>query len=155
MEMLGLTIDAPMKDGDEGERIKVSIDRLALEVDGRKLDGTLNGLSMGEGADYIKVSEASISGFSWNSTLEGLQRMVALDERQRENFPFTTLLPEFGTVRLAGLDADLPDTETEGAESDAQDSVPRRVRFSLKDYELASRSPATAFRPTSASDIRI
>lgn len=151
MEMLGLTIDAPMKDGDEGERIKVSIDRLALEVDGRKLDGTLNGLSMGEGADYVKVSEASISGFSWNSTLEGLQRMVALDEQQRERFAFTTLLPEFGTVRLAGLDADLPDTETEGAESDAQDSVPRRVRFSLKDYELALTKPRNGI-PT---DIRI
>jgi hypothetical protein len=147
MEMLGLTIDAPTKDGDE-ERIKVSVDRLALEIDGRKLDGTLNGLSMGEGADYIKVSEASISGFSWNSTLEGLQRMVALDEQQRESFPFTTLLPEFGTVRLAGLDVDLPDTE---AESDAQDSVPRRVRFSLKDYELALTKPRNGI-PT---DIRI
>ncbi|WP_027998324.1 hypothetical protein [Sinorhizobium arboris] len=151
MEMLGLTIDAPMRGGDQGERIKLAIDRLALEVDGRKLDATLNGLSMGEGADYVKVSEASISGFSWNSTLDGLQRMVALDEKQRESFPFTTLLPEFGTVRLAGLDVDLPDTGAEDAGSEAQDSAPGRVRFSLKDYELALTKPRNGI-PT---DIRI
>jgi hypothetical protein len=178
-EVLGMKVDAPAKSGDGGERIQFGIDRLALQVDGRKLDGALHGLSMGEGANYLKLSDASISGFSWDSTLEGLRKFAALNEQQQEVFPFTTLLPEFGTVRLAGLEADLPNsnrgdaTRTEDSdgeqsaagEADAGDapsnlvpgdgsadaanesaaepapSAPERIRFALKDYEVALTKP--------------
>ncbi|MET4690819.1 hypothetical protein [Sinorhizobium fredii] len=182
MEMLGLKIDAPAKDGEaEGEKVKLAVDRMALQLDGRKLDAALNGLSMGEGGDYVKFSEASMTGFSWNPTLEALKTMAGLDEQQLETFPFTTLLPEFGTFRVAGIDVDLPNPETgadsadaegyadetdetdaaaaEGlmpdaeqtdetdqqtvtsAEKPAATAVPERIRFTLKNYELALTKP--------------
>ncbi|APG95567.1 hypothetical protein [Sinorhizobium americanum] len=176
MEMLGLKIDVPDKNAEtEGERIKLAIDRMAVRLDGRTFDAALNGLSMGEGGDYVKFSEASITGFSWDSTLKALQEMAALDEQQLETFPFTTLLPEFGTFRVAGIDVDLPNPETgtdnagaEGyAETDDPDAlaeeglvpdteqadgadqqtnepaaaVLERIRFTLKNYELALTKP--------------
>ncbi|AWM28010.1 hypothetical protein ABIA14_005336 [Sinorhizobium fredii] len=182
MEMLGLEIDAPAKNGEaEGDKIKLAVDRMALQLDGRTLDAALNGLSMGEGGDYVKFSEASMTGFSWNPTLEALKTMAGLDEQQLETFPFTTLLPEFGTFRVAGIDVDLPNPETgadsadaegyadetdetdalaaEGlmpdaeqtdetdqqtvtsAEKPAATAVPERIRFTLKNYELALTKP--------------
>ncbi|ASY71910.1 hypothetical protein [Sinorhizobium fredii] len=182
MEMLGLKIDAPAKNGEaEGDKIKLAVDRMAFQLDGRTLDAALNGLSMGEGGDYVKFSEASITGFSWNSTLEAMKTMAGLDEQQLETFPFTTLLPEFGTFRVAGIDVDLPNPETgadsadaggyadetdetdalaaEGlmpdaeqtdetdqqavtsAEKSAATAVPERIRFTLKNYELALTKP--------------
>ncbi|MEY9102096.1 hypothetical protein ABIA24_005069 [Sinorhizobium fredii] len=182
MEMLGLKIDAPAKSGEaEGDKIKLAVDRMAFQLDGRTLDAALNGLSMGEGGDYVKFSEASITGFSWNSTLEAMKTMAGLDEQQLETFPFTTLLPEFGTFRVAGIDVDLPNPETgadsadaggyadetdetdalaaEGlmpdaeqtdetdqqavtsAEKSAATAVPERIRFTLKNYELALTKP--------------
>ncbi|WP_037470742.1 hypothetical protein [Sinorhizobium fredii] len=182
MEMLGLKIDAPAKNGEaEGDKIKLAVDRMAFQLDGRTLDVALNGLSMGEGGDYVKFSEASITGFSWNSTLEAMKTMAELDEQQLETFPFTTLLPEFGTFRVAGIDVDLPNPETgadsadaegyahetdetdalaaEGlvpdaeqtdetdqravtsAEKPAATTVPERIRFTLKNYELALTKP--------------
>ncbi|WOS65313.1 hypothetical protein [Sinorhizobium fredii] len=182
MEMLGLKIDAPAKNGEaEGDKIKLAVDRMAFQLDGRTLDAALNGLSMGEGGDYVKFSEASMTGFSWNSTLEAMKTMAGLDEQQLETFPFTTLLPEFGTFRVAGIDVDLPNPETgadsadaegyadetdetdalaaEGlmpdaeqtdetdqqavtsAEKSAATTVPERIRFTLKNYELALTKP--------------
>ncbi|WP_164923857.1 hypothetical protein [Sinorhizobium fredii] len=184
MEMLGLKIDAPAKAGEaEGEKVKLAVDRMALQLDGRRLDAALHGVSMGEGGDYVKFSEASMTGFSWDSTLEALKKMAGLDEQQLETFPFTTLLPEFGTFRVAGIDVNLPNPDTgadstgtegyadetgetdalaaEGLMPDAEQeagadqqtnqpvtsmekpaaAVPERIRFTLKNYELALTKP--------------
>ncbi|PDT80157.1 hypothetical protein CO676_29405 [Sinorhizobium sp. BJ1] len=195
MEMLGLRIEAPAKDGEvESKKVGLTVDRLALQLDGRKLDAALHGLSMGEGGDYVKFSEASMTGFSWDSTLEALKKMAGLDEQQLGAFPFTTLLPEFGTFRIAGIDVDMPNPETGAGNANAEDyadetdeadalagegpmpdaeradeadqqtsqaanpaqepattAVPDRIRFTLKNYELALTSPYNGI-PT---DIRV
>ncbi|MQW88167.1 hypothetical protein GHJ82_15125 [Sinorhizobium saheli] len=170
-EIRGMKVDGPSKSSDKAERIKFAIDRLALQVDGRKLDGALHGLSIGEDANYVKLAEASISGFSWDSTLEALRKFAALTEEQQETFPFTTLLPEFGTIRLAGLEGDLPADRgaaaTGGEDSDEQGAAaepgagepkaepatpaPERIRFALKDYEVALTKPRNGI-PT---DVRV
>lgn len=123
IEMLGLRIDAPAKNGTgEGNKIKLAIDRIGLQLDGRKLDGAVHGVAMGEGADYVKLDEASITGFSWGPTMEALTKLAGLDEQQLDSFPLTTLLPEFGTVRFAGLDVDLPNPDKEVGATDAEES---------------------------------
>lgn len=112
VEMLGLKMEVPDKDGsDEGKTIKFAIDRMAFQLDGRTFDGALNGVSVGEGADYVKFSEASIKGFSWDPTMQALTKLAGLEEEQFETFPFSTLMPEFGTIRIAGLDVDMPGSE--------------------------------------------
>jgi hypothetical protein len=147
IEMLGLRIDAPAKDGTgDGDRIKLAIDRIGLQLDGRKLDGAVHGVAMGEGADYVKLGEASITGFSWGPTMEALTKLVGLDEQQRDTFPFTTLLPEFGTVRFAGLDVDLPNPDKDAGaigaeESDAAQSATGGTDASASDVPSSEQTP--------------
>lgn len=113
-EMLGLHIEGPSKD--KSQTIHFDVDRIATRLDNRTLDASINGISMGEGNDYVKLGEASISGFSWAPTAEAMKKFLALDEEQAEAFPFATLLPEFGTIRVAGLDVDVPHSDTAAVE---------------------------------------
>ncbi|OWV97327.1 hypothetical protein ATY81_07745 [Rhizobium sp. R72] len=116
IEMLGLKMEVPEKiNGGDGKAVKLTVDKMAFQLDGRTFDGALHGVFMGEGADYARFSEASIKGFSWDPTMEALTKMAGLDEDQIENFPFATLMPSFGTIRVAGLDVDMPGSEAASA----------------------------------------
>ncbi|MBP1862007.1 hypothetical protein [Rhizobium herbae] len=58
-------VDAPYEDGhDAGKRVKLAIDRMATQLDGRKLDMGQHGVSIAEDTDTIKLAQASIVGFS-------------------------------------------------------------------------------------------
>jgi hypothetical protein len=200
MQLLGFKVDAPYNEGeDAGKRVKIAVERMALRLDGRKLDAGVHGMSIAEGTDTIKIGEASITGFSWHSPLEALKKMAALNEQQLETFAFTTLMPELGTIRVAGIDVDVANPEhvsateaeigavqgqanetdepardplsSEAAIPDAGQtgtdqqpvesaatvdepaaiSVPERIRFSLKSYEMALTKPHNGI-PT---DIRL
>jgi hypothetical protein len=115
LEMIGLKISGPSKD--KSQPIHFDVDRMALQFDKSKLDASITGVSMGEGDDYVKLGEASVSGFSWDPTLVGLKKFVSLSEDQMAAFPYATLLPEFGTIRVANLDVDLPHSDTAAVDS--------------------------------------
>ncbi|NRP20697.1 hypothetical protein LPJGGPFB_03956 [Ensifer adhaerens] len=131
IEMLGLKTQISEKDDDGGSRtIKLDVDKMAFHLEGRTFDGAMHGVSIGEGADYARFSEASITGFSWHPTMEALTKLAALNEEQIDSFPLTTLMPEFGTIRLKGLDIDMPGeaastsaTETVTEEDSSTDSA--------------------------------
>nr|WP_210270588.1 hypothetical protein [Ensifer oleiphilus] len=120
IEMIGLKTQISEKDDSgESKTIELAIDKMAVQLEGRTFNGAIQGVSIGEGADYAKFSEASISGFSWDPTMEALTKLVELNEEQIEDFPLTTLMPEFGTIRLKGLDVDMPGETAGVAESEA------------------------------------
>ncbi len=125
---------------------------------------SINGFSFAEGQDYMKMDEASLKGFSWSSSMEALKKFAALNDEEAENFPYTTMLPEFGTLRVAGIDADLPydKNESEGIENEddadqaaidesAVPSMPERIQFAMKSYEVALNKPYNGI-PT---DVRV
>ncbi|HEV7321464.1 MAG TPA: hypothetical protein VGO04_22900 [Ensifer sp.] len=128
IEMLGLKMDVPQKDGEAGKTVKLALDKMVLQLDGRTFDGAIYGASAGEGDDYFKFAEASIKGFSWAPTMEALTKLAGLKEEEFETFPYTTLMPEFGTIRVAGLAVDMPGsdpsalTDGETSEEDASAS---------------------------------
>ncbi|WVT76875.1 hypothetical protein QM996_20505 (plasmid) [Sinorhizobium chiapasense] len=126
IELSGLKMEAPDKSSEEeGKTIKLAVDKMAMQLDGRSFDGSIHGLSAGEGADYVKLAEASIKGFSWAPTMEALTKLAGLKEEEFETFPFTTLMPEFGTIRIAGLDVDMPGAEPSSlTDSEIIDSDP-------------------------------
>jgi len=103
MELLGLKIEP--SDTTKG---KGDIAQISIAFDNSKIDATVKGINIGDGTDHVKVDEASMQGFSWAPTAEALKKLAALSDEEAVNFPFTTLLPEFGTMRIAGVDADLP-----------------------------------------------
>ncbi|MBB5703814.1 hypothetical protein FHS76_003724 [Ochrobactrum daejeonense] len=159
VEMLGMKIE-PL-DTSKG---KGGIDRIAFAFDDQKMDMSINGFSFAEGQDYMKMDEASLKGFSWSSSMEALKKFAALNDEEAENFPYTTMLPEFGTLRVAGIDADLPydKNESEGIENEddadqaaidesAVPSMPERIQFAMKSYEVALNKPYNGI-PT---DVRV
>lgn len=139
MQLIGFKADAPdEKEGAAGKRVKAAIDRIDMEMDSRKLDFGLNGLSIGDGDGKIEVAEASLKGFDWSSTIEGISQIIALDETEIETFQFNRLIPELGRVRVGGINVDIaapkePEEETAG--------TPERIRFTLKNFEMGLTKP--------------
>ncbi|MFK3850145.1 hypothetical protein ACI2J5_11620 [Agrobacterium pusense] len=139
MHLIGFKADAPdEKDGAAGKRVKAAIDRIDMEMDSRKLDFGLNGLSIGDGDGKIEVAEASLKGFDWSSTIEGISQIIALDETEIETFQFNRLIPELGRVRVGGINVDIaapkePEEEPTG--------TPERIRFTLKNFEMGLTKP--------------
>ncbi len=142
VEIKGLKIDPTEANKQKGE-----IAEAKVAFDNSRMDATVKGISVAHDSDYIKVDEASIKGFSWGSSSEALKKLAALSDEDAENFPFTTLMPEFGTMRVTGVDADLPNdhtaTEEDGEENASSDAAValERLKFSLKNYEIALLKP--------------
>ncbi|MDS7595511.1 hypothetical protein [Agrobacterium tumefaciens] len=144
VQLLGFKADATITEGEAaGERMAMSVERMAIQLDNSKVSLSQHGMSIKIGEDTIEVAEASIDGFDWSSTFKGLHTLAGLDEQQIETFPFGQLMPEFGTIRLAGLNVDVAASKDEDAEGqdDAAASVPERVKFALKNYEMALTKP--------------
>ncbi|PQA73335.1 hypothetical protein [Brucella oryzae] len=159
VEMLGMKIEPT--DASKG---KGGIERVAVAFDNQKMDATIKGLAFSEGQDYMKMEEASLKGFSWATSVEALKKFAALNEEEVENFPFTTMLPEFGTLKVVGIDADLPYEKSEDVDADESDggdeaaieepsvpSLPERIQFAMKSYEIALNKPYNGI-PT---DVRV
>ncbi|RRY05451.1 hypothetical protein [Brucella anthropi] len=161
VEMLGMKIEPT--DASKG---KGGIERVAVAFDNQKMDATIKGLAFSEGQDYMKMEEASLKGFSWATSVEALKKFAALNKDEVENFPFTTMLPEFGTLRVVGIDADLPYEKSEDVDAGEENadegeqaateessvpSLPERIQFAMKNYEVALNKPYNGI-PT---DVRV
>lgn len=143
MQLLGFKADAPDEsEGAAGKRVKVGIDRIDMQMDSRKLDFGLNGMSIGNGVDTIEVAEASLKGFDWSSTIESLSKIVGLDDKQIETFPFNHLIPELGTVRVGGINVDVAAPEqTDDETGEKTEGVPERIKFTLRNFEMGLTKP--------------
>ncbi|WP_320200635.1 hypothetical protein RMR16_024765 (plasmid) [Agrobacterium sp. rho-13.3] len=148
VQFLGVKVDGPSRQNqDPSTKVKVAVDRVAFDFGNRKLDMGLYGLAVNEGSDTIKVAEASVTGFSWSSSLEGFTKLLGLTEQERAAFPRTLLIPEFGTLRIAGVDVDtskpgsIATEETEQEPDEASAIATERLRFALKSFELALTKP--------------
>ncbi len=143
MQLIGFKADAPdKKDGAAGKRVNVAIDRIDMQMDSRKLDFGMQGMSIGNGEDRIDVAEASLKGFDWSSTIKGISEIIALDETQIETFQFNRLIPELGRVRLGGINVDVAAPEKPEEETEEETAgTPERIKFSLKNFEMGLTKP--------------
>jgi hypothetical protein len=138
-QLLGFTADVPNeRDGSVGKRIKVGIDRVDMQMESRKLSFGLNGISFKSGDDTIEVGEASLNGFDWSSTIDGLSQIIGLEDKQIETFAFTRLIPELGRVRVGGINVDVATPEKA---DDTTGDMPERVQFKLKNFEMGLTKP--------------
>lgn len=143
MQFIGFKVDAPdEKEGAAGKRVKATIDRIDMQMDSRKLDFGLNGMSIGDGDGKIEVAEASLKGFDWSSTIKGISEIIALDETQMETFQFNRLIPELGRVRVGGINVDIAAPEKPEEETEEETAgTPERIKFSLKNFEMGLTKP--------------
>ncbi|XUY30204.1 hypothetical protein RMR21_023870 (plasmid) [Agrobacterium sp. rho-8.1] len=139
MQLLGLKADVPNEsEGSAGKRVIGGIDRIDMQMESRKLSFGLYGLSMKCGDDTIEVGEASLKGFDWSSTIEGLSQIVGLDDTQIETSAFTRLIPELGRVRVGGINVDVATLEKT---DETTAYMPERVQFKLKNFEIGLTKP--------------
>lgn len=143
MQLIGFKVDAPdEKEGAAGKRVKATIDRIDMQMDSRKLDFGVNGMSIGDGDGRIEVAEASLKGFDWSSTIKGISEIIALDETQMETFQFNRLIPELGRVRIGGINVDIAAPEKTEEETEEETAgTPERIKFSLKNFEMGLTKP--------------
>ncbi|MFB4384242.1 hypothetical protein RAC79_13570 [Agrobacterium sp. LR_9] len=143
MQFIGFKVDAPdEKEGAAGKRVKATIDRIDMQMDSRKLNFGLNGMSIGDGDGKIEVAEASLKGFDWSSTIKGISEIIALDETQMETFQFNRLIPELGRVRVGGINVDIAAPEKPEEETEEETAgTPERIKFSLKNFEMGLTKP--------------
>ena len=150
IQLLGFKADVPNKEEPStGKRVKAEIARMDMQMDGRKIDFAMNGMKIGSGDDTIGVDEVSLKGFDWGSTVEGLSEIVGRDEAELANFQFSRLMPEFGKIRLGGVNIDATAPEQPDGDTTA---TPQRVEFSLRNFEMGLTKPINGI-PTDV-DIR-
>jgi hypothetical protein len=161
MELLGLKMEVPEQESAEGKLVKLAVDKMAFQLNGRSFDGTMNGVTAGEGTDYFKFAEASINGFSWAPTMEALTKLAGLKEEEFETFPYTTLMPEFGTIRIAGLDVDMPGsdpaavTDSETVEDESATETEVDPSISAEQAPEAEQVPDETTNGEAASDAAV
>ena len=143
MQMLGLKVDAPDEsEGAAGKRVKATVDRIDMQMDSRKIDFGMNGVSMGNGEDTIKVDEASLKGFDWSSSIEAISELAGLDDTEIETFPFNRLIPQLGTIRVGGINVDVAAPEKSDEEANEEPKgKPERIKFTLKNFEMGLTKP--------------
>ncbi|NOV17557.1 hypothetical protein E5S70_15950 [Ensifer adhaerens] len=150
IQLLGLKVKSPGKD--IGKQISLDVERTSLHLNGREVNASLNGISMEEGDDHFRLAEASVSGFSWHPTMEALKQLLVLNEDQAQEFAYSTLMPEFGTFRLAGLDVDLPSGPADVEEIAAVDDEATAPSETTSDDRLDAATAAPAIDAPDPSD---
>ncbi|GAA0605504.1 hypothetical protein [Paenochrobactrum glaciei] len=94
-----------------------TIASVAMTFNKQAFDMSMKGMNIGTETDYFKLDEFSWNGFDYTSSLEAAKKLLEVPSDEMDNFPFTTLMPTMGTFRITGIDADLPNTELDDADT--------------------------------------
>ena len=94
-----------------------TIDSVSMTFNKQAFDMSLKGMNIGTETNYFKLDEFSWNGFDYASTLEAGKKLIEVPEDEMDKFPFTTLIPTLGTIRITGIAADLPNTESDDEDS--------------------------------------
>ncbi|MBF9196662.1 hypothetical protein [Microvirga terrestris] len=123
------------KPKDQNSPVTGRINRIAYtgSTEGQPADTRLEGLEIGDQDGRVKIGTISLTGFSFTPTLNSLKALQGkpIDELDQE--ALRTLIPTLGTLRLSGIDVDVPNRSGEKKTD--------RVNFSLKDFELTADKP--------------
>jgi hypothetical protein len=112
-----------------------SINRIAYTgaTASQPADIRLEGFEAGGQDGRVKVGAISLTGFSLTPTLNGLKALQGKPIENLDQEALRALVPTLGTLRLSGIDVDLPNESSE--------KKTERVNFTLKDFEVTADRP--------------
>jgi hypothetical protein len=84
-----------------------------------------------------RVASIGVTGFSIEPTLEGLTALADKPLADLETEDFRKLVPTLGTVRVSGVDFDVPNSGSRPAKG----QKPENIKFSLKGFEITADKP--------------
>ena len=115
-------------------------------------DARLENMEFKRADGAVKIGTISFTGFSFASTLDALKTMTPESLKNPDPATVRKLIPTLGTMRISGLDIDIPDTGKGSDKGKGKSNVkPERVKATLKDFEVTADQPRNAV----PSNIRI
>lgn len=133
----------------------INMNEIGFKLADRKLDVHIDKLSAQKGDnEKIELGAFEINEFSWQPTLQAFEGLASLNSDQEiKDFPFYTLLPDFGWWRWKDLNIDIAAPVTDKNKADTTNSNDsnialfqkksdeERIKFKLKEYELRASKP--------------
>jgi hypothetical protein len=112
------------------------IARLAVTGGGANqvADARIEGLEIVSSNGKARIGTIAFTGFSFRDTLQGLKSLGEKPLEKLDAADIRKLVPTIGTMRLSGLDFDVPN-ETSKAPK------PENIRFAVKDIEVTADKP--------------
>jgi hypothetical protein len=133
MEVVGIDMTGRTTDNDF---VAMKVARIGYSgpANNRPADARLEGLELRAKDGGAKIASLSFTGFSFQSTLEGIKALKGKPLDQLDAASLRKLIPTIGTMRWSGLDFDLPDDKAKGRQA-------QNTRFTLKDLEITADKP--------------
>jgi hypothetical protein len=131
-EATGIEVRNP-KDKDQGSG---RIARLAYTGGGasQAADARAEGLEIVSGTGSARIGTIAFTGFSFRETLQGLKGLGDRPVESLDPADLRKLVPVIGTMRLSGLDFDVPNEASKAAK-------PENIRFGIRDIEVTADKP--------------
>ena len=129
----------PSKKGGNPEPVELRMSRISYGQDTPEKSGfALEGLQFAASGSKGSLELMSYSGFSFSPVFEQLRATLAKPDADMaiDDFDWRAMVPQIGTVRLSGLQADVPQDKPKGDKSGGKSAQPLRV--GLGSFELKS-----------------
>ncbi|WP_114947113.1 hypothetical protein [Microvirga calopogonii] len=135
-EAAGIEFTVPKKDKNKPSSVPGRIERIAYTgaTGSEAAQVRMEGFSVNDQDMHVKFGSISLTGFSFEPTLNGLK---ALQDKSLDNLDqadMRTLIPTVGTLRMSDVDIDGPSDKEE-------DGKPGRIVVTLKGLELTADKP--------------
>jgi hypothetical protein len=131
VEATGIEIVPPKEKGKEAGRIA----RIAYSGGGGKpADMRMERFEIATDQGRAKIDLIAFTGFSFTGTFKGLRDLEGKPAKDLDMASLRQLIPTIGTIRISGIDFDMPDSDKKGP-------VLENIKFSVKDMEVTADQP--------------
>jgi hypothetical protein len=103
----------------------------------RMADARAEGLEIVSSNGTARIGTIAFTGFSFRETLQGLKGLGEQPLETLDAADLRRLVPTVGTMRLSGLDFDLPREATKAEKAEK----PENIRFGIRDIEVTADKP--------------
>jgi hypothetical protein len=136
MEAVGIEIRDPKgKDEATGRIARIAY---AGATGDRPADVRVEGLEIVAKDGKARIGAIAFTGFSFESTFEGLKDLGDKGLAEPDMAVLRKLVPTIGTMRLSGLDFDVPNEAAKGTDPGV---APKNIKFGVKDIEVTADKP--------------
>ncbi|MBA1156759.1 hypothetical protein [Microvirga mediterraneensis] len=138
-EAAGIEFAVPKKDKSKQPSAAGRIERIAYTgaIGSAAASVRMEGFAVSDQDMHIKFGGISLTGFSFESTLNGLKTLQDKSLDDLDQADMRPLIPTLGTLRVSDVDIDGP--------SDEEGGKPGRIVITMKGLELTADKPLNGF----------
>ncbi|MGL5361697.1 MAG: hypothetical protein ACRDBH_02370, partial [Bosea sp. (in: a-proteobacteria)] len=129
---LKMALSMPPVGGKPAEKLDFGIKTMIMKMDGPTSEFRLDGLTTKAAGADIKVASYGFSGFSLSPMFKAFGEILAKPGADFDSIDPKTLIPTLGTMRVAGLEADVPQEAKRGR------PAPPNIKFGVNLFELGA-----------------